>query len=197
MNVESWDSMYWQHSAENYTYDNSTLRYGGPIPVFLYGAYNTYSFVQRVCQPRGCDHQTDFKYIRGNVLTEEKYIRFDRTTHGQTYNYPSFLLDNCWQFGDKGLEQFPVEGTLFTLSLKAIRALDFHFRNMSIFERELVFLDEKTTISGVDWAYTYFVRPSITCDGVQENKLTFKEPKSNIIWPTKIVRQSGKLTFVK
>jgi gamma-glutamylcyclotransferase (GGCT)/AIG2-like uncharacterized protein YtfP len=189
-----WNNLYWQHSSRNYTYDHAKLRYGGPIPVFLYGDYRNWGFVNNACV--NSEHSKDYKYDFGDVLTDEEFVRFNRKLVGNSRD-PSFLFDmDPKKFDGSTPFTAKVQGNVFSLSLKALRDLDTYFRNGHLFQREIIFLDERSTKNKTDkfWAYTYFTRPSAV--GVNINKKLFKFKHGyDVHQPPKIVRSVDKSTY--
>jgi hypothetical protein len=128
-----WNNLYWQHSSRNYTYDHAKLRYGGPIPVFLYGDYRNWAFVNNACV--NSEHSKDYKYDFGDVLTDEEFVRFNRKLVGNTRD-PSFLFDmDPKKFDGSTPFTAKVQGNVFSLSLKALRDLDTYFRNGQSFPK--------------------------------------------------------------
>jgi gamma-glutamylcyclotransferase (GGCT)/AIG2-like uncharacterized protein YtfP len=190
-----WNNLYWQHSSTNFTYDHSKLRYGGPIPVFLYGDYRNWAFVDRVCV--NSEHSKDYKYDFGDVLTDDTFVRFNRRRTGN-HAYPSFMFDMTPEnFEGLTPTAAKIQGAVFTLSLKALQELDYFFRNGSNFQRELIFLDEDSTKNKTDkyWAYTYFTRPSSVGTNIENKKFKFKSDY-DLVQPAKIVRAVDKIPYV-
>lgn len=158
---------FWDDYSSNFTPDTPELRYEGPIPVFLYSDYSGWNFPSGVMKEDKLNIPECLKFVSNNCMTKHKtvYLRdvSDKSKY-KAYLIPTFMSN----IKGYSLTKRKTRGTLYTVSLKGIQALDRFFYNGHHFNRVLV--DMEKGDHGIKSAYTYFVKPTYIADCVAEGE---------------------------
>lgn len=180
---------FWDDYSENFTDDIPMLRYEGPIPVFLYGHYATFDWMHKFMAGKGLRHNDDFRLLSGRACTLKERLYLNQHVPLKD-EYNSFLLPPVCSVKDrKHLTKNKVRGSIFTVSLKGIRALDFFFRQGSNFYRDTVKLQQDVS-ANYKSAYTYVVAPKLIAENPDQEELVFKK-QYNLVAPNMTSDQTG------
>lgn len=194
--------MFWSSWSKNFTYDQAFLRYEGPIPVFMYGWYTNFLWLERLVKENwtskipyriGIDMKS---YSNGEQKTKET-LRYYNVANYQSKNallqHPSFMLGNDVQLKGSTAARKQIQGRMFTFSLRAIKALDRYMSNGLTFTRELIELEAPHK---GDWelAYTYFIKPARIAFAVDDGAYSLKEG-IDLTHPTKVISTEGRQSY--
>jgi len=146
----------WEGIANNYTPDGPVLRYGGPIPVFLYGKLADQKHLQKFLSKHNL-------FVGGDMVTKSyrcetmlKYVALvnkSNPTENLVY-YPDFIVHKPTERQDLTSRQ--VRGKLVTCSMALIKELDIHFYNTVFTDRISIRLETSADDKPVDaFAYVF------------------------------------------
>lgn len=156
------------------TPDMHSLRYKGPIPVFLYGGNTYYQWLKDFFKEKGLSAIIDYYTIDNTVETACRLLALkSKNPEKAPFKYPSFAVVNHQAVTD--LTPQVVRGRLITVSLAGLRALDTYFFNGYRSDRIQVPLKKKSYGNTQhDWAYTWvFDADTLTSDGKFGKKYDF------------------------
>ena len=186
---------FWDDYAENFTDDVALLRYEGPIPVFLYGHYSTFDWVNRLMKRKDCEHHKDFRLHSGRACTVKDHLFLNERSKPTDDTYGSFMIPaTCTIEGRKHLTKHRVRGSIFTVSLKGIKVLDNYFRQGSNFWRDTIKLEPDVS-ANFKSAYTYIVSPKLIASNSDEDKLRIKS-MYNLEVPPRVQGTTGGVVYI-
>lgn len=161
-------------SFQNLTPDLPLLRYGGPIPVFLWGKYADFQWLFNEMQKKGCKSQEDYTTRDHSSRTTASYVLLDNNNyHKEGGGYKQYVprsWDTLAKSGNFDLTSAPLCGRLLTVSVKGMQALDDIFNNTITFRRHKIAVDNKE----YPIAWSYFTP--------QENLMKY-DPHGNTYYP--------------
>ena len=169
---------FWADYADNMTPDLTYLRYDGPIPVFMYGHYSSYNDMEKIMVKAGLKAKKDWKIESGLCNTDGEYCFLNNPSES-VVNYKSFLLPPTMKIKDMKLTRRKIRGTLYTVSLAGLQALDRFFMNRNKFYRDVIDIEDSKH-HNFDEAFSYIVKASTLTDKIADEielkeglKLTF------------------------
>lgn len=141
-----WETQY----LGQYTPDMAALRFGGPIPVFMYGKYAKFSAVDSILNKPGLVNVEDYKVINYRAETKSKMVYLNNNiTPDNPVEYQSFIVPYNMEMVGYELTKYRIAGILYLVSLKALMVLDDFFNNEFDFRRQLI--DVNKTIGLKDY----------------------------------------------
>lgn len=159
---------YWDDYSSNFTPDTAELRYEGPIPIFLYSDYSSWSFSAAVMKDEKLDTFECLKFVTNNCMTDNPMV-YLRNLSDIESKYKAFLVPSAiTNLKGYSLTRHKTRGTLFTVSLKGIQALDRFFFNSCNFERKLIKMAPND--KNIKRAYTWFVKPTLIFDKIEDDE---------------------------
>lgn len=138
----------------NYTPDTPSLRYGGPIPLLLYGNSAKHDVFHTFLTSFSLQNYKDFSSRNPAVVTKEGFVGVTSYGMHRPLPYSSYLIDAT---NFNGLTARPVRGRLLTVSLHGLSLLDRYFMNEIRCLRKVVPIEP--VYSGYSWAFTYIFNP--------------------------------------
>ena len=151
------------------TPDTTQLRYSGPIPVFMWGNYQTFEKMKDIMEINDLKSGTDLRTKHIFVKSRREFYLFENKPEKEpNYSFWSqkelcfsscAVVRNYIATASKKSEQAPLMGRVYTVSLAAIRFLDLYFDNCrSSFRSKISLVDPKSNTDIK--AYTYIHNPT-------------------------------------
>lgn len=187
---------FWQEYADTFTDDMPYLRYEGPIPVFMFGKYTNFQFMDHLFTENGLSIGKDFQAVSYKALTKEAYRYVNVKNHFEKTcptDYKSFLLSRGSNIVGFDLTNRQIRGKLYTVSLAGLRLLDSYFYNGVRHIRQKISLEQDKENKDYGKAYTY-----VTCIGtISQTKGSEIELKNNlqISAPVVVSHSNGKMIY--
>lgn len=158
MEVVDFNELVWDNIGENYTPDTPEHRYGGPIPIFLYGEMAMWTNIDTFFKAGGCKQQVDWKFRHSNAVTQEEFVALHNkgTSVKAKLAYPDIMMRKpvVELRGVSDLTPRKVSGSIITVSLKGLQEFDKYYYHQYRTYRTRVVL-EHNKASEYSWAYSY------------------------------------------
>lgn len=153
------DMMLLDKDQFEFTPDLPKLRYlGQGVPVFLWDVCQFTDSLGMILG--GMEEGKDYRVTYPRAYTSRSYIPWYNIDHTSA-TFPSYMLEepaDCdfLQLPDYSIAKpLPVQGRVLSLSLRAIRELDFHYDNTGTFERTKIKVKPYTSSSFEYECYAY------------------------------------------